>query len=182
MRNIFLIIVICSSLSACVTRTVFVSEPVISTSVEESPQQRRQEEWIKKNVEKPQYRESALFFDSRKATLSLRAAVLPASRGAVNDGASLSRERVISYQILIQTEETERVESIILRTPSKSFPLEAKRLVSPLGQNIYIELSGDDATEINPNEDALLVFMYKGKLVSAVIIEHQLSNVIESYN
>lgn len=187
MRLTFIIVVICVLLSACVTRTVSVSEAVVSTSVDDSSQQRRQEQRIKKRISKPQIRESSLYFDNSQATLSLRAMVIPASQESQLHLGDVGlkepeREMVSSYQILIQTRNKPGVTigSIALRSPSLSFSLPMSSINSTGGISFYVDIVDEQAARINSGENSLLVFSYQGRTISAVIVQHQLSNIIES--
>jgi len=187
MRHILIIFVICASLSACVTRRVNVSEPFVSTSVEDSLQQRRQQQRIKKRLSKPHMRESNLYFDDSQATLSLRVMVAPASDDNQRHGGDsalkeTAREVVSSYQILIQSRNHPdlMIESIALKSSSQSFFLPVSSINSAEGISFYVDIVGEQAAKINSNENYLLAFSYQGRTISAVIVQHQLSNIIES--
>ena len=187
MRYILIIFVICVSLSACVTRTVGVSEPFVSTSVEDSLQQRRQTQRINKRFSKPQMRESSLYFDKGQATLSLRAMVISAYPSSRLDVGELElkeagREVVASYQILIQSRNNAdlMIETIALKSSSHSFLLPMSSINTVEGISFYVDIVGEQAEKINSDENYLLVFSYRRRSISAVIIQHQLSNVIES--
>lgn len=189
MRLTSIFVVICALLSACVTRTVSVSKPVVTTSVDDSSRQRRQQQRITKRIEKPQIRESSLYFDNSQATLSLRAMIIPpapdhrsSSGDVVFDEAN--REIVSSYQILIQSRNSSGlvIESVALRSPSQSFSLPTNSINSAGGTSFYVNLAGEQAASINSDENSLLVFSYQGRTISAVIVQHQLSNIIESTN